>query len=424
MRLVNTFEGGSDETTITAGNSGGSSGDAFNTVVTGSGVTNVFDNAQAMHGSFSARQATGGTSAQAILTWSYSSVSRIYGRVYVRFSNVTTARSLVQIRASNSQRARIALTAASKIALNDAANNAVDTSATSVSVDTWYRLEYDIAVGTSATGTVNLYVGDSLTLTEAITGTGDFNAVNFDETRHGQIANAANLPSMWLDGLDTNDVALPGPYLQTVTPNAIASAETVHQPAISSTATITPNAIGSAEVVHQPALTSTATIAPNAIGSAETVYQPALSQDGGGQTISPNAVSSAEVVHQPALSSTATITPNAVASAEVIHAPALTSTATITPASIASSEVVHQPSLTSVATIAANAIASASTVYPPSLASVATILAGFIASAAQVYQPALTGGGPSTIARPNTGTITRPGTGVITRPNTGVITRP
>lgn len=211
MRKVNTYEGGTDETTITAANSGGSSGDAFDTVVTGTGVTNVFDTAQFMHGTFSARQATGATSAQAILTWAYTGVTRIFGRAYVRFSDVTTARSLIQIRASNAQRARIVLTAASKIALNNAANTAVDTSATSLVVNTWYRLEYDIAVGTSAAGTVNIYVGDSTTLTESIGGTSDFNAVNFDETRHGQIANAANLPDMWWDSLDTNDIGMPGP---------------------------------------------------------------------------------------------------------------------------------------------------------------------------------------------------------------------
>ena len=54
MVLLNTFEGGSDETTITTANSGGASGDAFTVApAPGASAVMVYDTAQFAHGTMS-----------------------------------------------------------------------------------------------------------------------------------------------------------------------------------------------------------------------------------------------------------------------------------------------------------------------------------------------------------------------------------
>ena len=62
-QLTNTFEGGTSGTTITQsvnGNSGGASGNFFDTVSIGGGATDAADNTHAAHGTLSAKIATAG----------------------------------------------------------------------------------------------------------------------------------------------------------------------------------------------------------------------------------------------------------------------------------------------------------------------------------------------------------------------------
>src|SRR3990172_7284325 len=118
---------------------------------------------------------------------------------------------------------------------------------------------------------------------------------------------------------------------QTINANAIASASTVYQPALTFGAiTVSSNVIASASVVYQPALTFGAiTISLNAIASVEALYQPLISTI---PTIVLNTIVSAEQVYQPTLTFGAiTISLNAIASAEQVYQPTVTSFLTITP---------------------------------------------------------------------------------------------
>lgn len=240
-RKTNSFEGGSNGTTVTTGNSGGASGNAANTVTTGASFTHRFTTAQAAHGTLSLEQA-GGAGTQCHFTWDFGPVDRIYGRAYVRFATGFQARSLIQCRAAASQTWRIALLGTGAVVFNNAANTTLDTSPT-LSLDTWYRIEYDVTQSTG-NATVTIYAGDSTTPFDTLSASGaSLGTADYDEVRHGQIANATGLNSMFWDDLDVNDIALPGPATtsyQTLTGAVTPAGVLVRQDNKTFTGTLTP----------------------------------------------------------------------------------------------------------------------------------------------------------------------------------------
>ena len=77
----NSFEGGSDETTITTGNSGGASGSAFDVVTIGAGNGLVYDSAQA-RGTLSGRVDLGNNPGTACLYgWTWTETTAAWGWV-------------------------------------------------------------------------------------------------------------------------------------------------------------------------------------------------------------------------------------------------------------------------------------------------------------------------------------------------------
>jgi hypothetical protein len=149
ITLSNTFEGGSDETTITTGNSGGSSGDAFTVVSIGAGNTLVYDNARAAFGSFSARfDLASNPNTQDLLGWTgYASETQIWGWVYVYCTSFTlgiTTMRLIGFEQSGTGIGRINLTNTGTINVEDKnfAHGATSTGA--LSLNTWMRVGYRI----------------------------------------------------------------------------------------------------------------------------------------------------------------------------------------------------------------------------------------------------------------------------------------
>jgi hypothetical protein len=70
--LTNNFEGGSNGSTITTGNSGGASGNAWDTITIGTSAVDVYDNSQAAHGSLSCKLSTAATSVSVYNAWTTS----------------------------------------------------------------------------------------------------------------------------------------------------------------------------------------------------------------------------------------------------------------------------------------------------------------------------------------------------------------
>lgn len=356
-RKINTFEGGTNGTAVTTGNTGGASGDAANQIVAGAGWTHRFSSAQAMHGSLSLEQ-VGGSGTQAYFAWTYTSVDRVYGRAYAYLTTAFQGRSLIQCRAAAAQTWRIALTSGGVVEFRNAANTLVDSSA-ALSLNTWYRIEFDVQQSTG-NFTVLIYVGDGVTggdLLDTLSGTGaSLGTTDFDEIRFGQIANATGLNSLFFDGLDVNDVGLPGPWLQTVTPGGIASGEAFGTALI--TEYIVPGGIASGEAFGSPTVSQasgTQNISPSGIASAEAfgaallTYVVAVSGIASGEAFGTatiglavvvSGIPSAEAFGSPTVSPGAvTVSPSGIASAETFGSPTVTTGAvSVAPTGIGSAE--------------------------------------------------------------------------------------
>lgn len=228
MEASNTFEvaadTSADETNVSTTNSDDhTAGTAFTSVTIGTGVTVKYDTAQAMHGSYSVRHATGGTSAQGLMTWGSAVIgtpARLYGRFYLRMSAIGTARPIYRVRANgaSTQVLRVQVSATGAIELRNSGNTVVATTTATISASTWYRIEVDARAGASITNTVRLYAGDSTTLIEEISALSNYSGNStVDEVALGNAANATNLPNAWYDSFKVSDAAWVGPE---VTSNA------------------------------------------------------------------------------------------------------------------------------------------------------------------------------------------------------------
>ncbi len=215
MRLINGFEGGTDEVDVSTANSGGTSGDAFDTVTIGSATTLKYDTAQQMYGTTALRVATGITSATVHAGWTTSlgAISiRIFGRLYFRPESLdANGRTLGRIRSGGTQVARFGIDGSFFANMRNSANTVVDSGSVAFTAGVWYRVEWDISSGGSATNTVRVFRGDSTTLLDQISATSAFATGNIDEVNIGQVVAATNIPNGWFDSIEVNDYGYPGP---------------------------------------------------------------------------------------------------------------------------------------------------------------------------------------------------------------------
>lgn len=207
-----------DETTVTAANSGT---DGPTSVSSVAGGTRVFDNAQAAHGSWSCRLATGATSGTSNLIWGTTRIgtpAQAWFAIYYRFSEMLSNRSLARARSGTTQICRLHRTADGRLELRDSGNSVAvgGTGTVSMSADTWYRIELHAVPGAASTCTVRLYQGDSATLLDEITPTDNFSsATTVTELTVGNIAAGANIPDYWVDDVRYSDVGWIGPLTTT-----------------------------------------------------------------------------------------------------------------------------------------------------------------------------------------------------------------
>lgn len=214
-------EGGSDGTATSTANSGGASGTAWDTCQRGTNATNEYDSATAGVGALSVLVATGVTSTTAYNRWNgaltalwASGLTTHYGRFYIRVAALPGVdRTIVEFldTTAATNRANIRLRTDGTIRLRNAASGTVATTTATVSVDTWYRLEYRIDGTTTGAYELHLYAGSSTTPIEDIVGgTANFGG-SVGAVSYGYVSNAASLANLWFDGIQINDVGLPGP---------------------------------------------------------------------------------------------------------------------------------------------------------------------------------------------------------------------
>lgn len=166
---TNTFEGGTDETVITTGNSGGASGTPFDSLA----GSPEFEAASAYHGAMGMILPSSSTQRQ--VRWDGLNNVTVRASAYVRFGSVapSVVNEIIQFRtAGNAIVAGVALNTNGRVLIRVGAGGSFLTgtniSAHGISANTWYRIDVWITVDTTSTGRVvyricNVDAGDTNT---------------------------------------------------------------------------------------------------------------------------------------------------------------------------------------------------------------------------------------------------------------------
>jgi hypothetical protein len=298
--LANTGGGQADETAVTTVTSA-AGGDPWNLVTTATGAEVTYDD---VAGNTWHRFSTGVTSGQARAEWTSASItapmSRCYGGLWFRIPTAALGNSniyLVRGRGGGAQSFRIRVSTGNKIQLLDSANSSAEQGAHTIAADTDYFLRYDVAVGTSAAGTVELYAADG-TLIETLAPTGvNFGSASVDEVGYGVASNISNQSPYLLRGFVSSANAWPDPPASTGVTGTLAATLPSLTSAASAAATVT--ATTSATL---PALTVSATGA--GVGGPATAQLPSLTATAAGEVTA----TATAAVTLPPLSSAATAT--------------------------------------------------------------------------------------------------------------------
>jgi methionine-rich copper-binding protein CopC len=208
----NTGDGGSNGTTVTTGNSGGASGDAWGNVVGSTAVT--FSNTQTVKGSMAYKMVqVGGTGANVRMDLG-ANTSEYYGRVYFYFTAFPTSSNVIirSFDSSFAEKYRFELNASGQIRTMDGSQTLLNTS-TALSANAWYRLEWHVVAGTGTSGQIELKVFSLDSTTALITYT---NSACNAGTATEHIAFGANLtsptmPTLYLDEVKFDNAAYIGP---------------------------------------------------------------------------------------------------------------------------------------------------------------------------------------------------------------------
>jgi hypothetical protein len=220
LPIANNAEGGTNTTTVTTANSGGTSGLAFNTVTIGSGATITFSNTQKAHGTLSYRLGMGATFANTRLiytTTALGTLTNVYGRLNVFMTALPTATMALAQHMTGSRMGSVSVTTAGKLQwISQIATLAGSPMTTTVPLNQWFRIEwqYTVTAVSNASGTIYLYTSvDSTSLTESLTTSGMVtNAqTNFTQIQLGM--NEGGIPNgqLYLDDIALSGTGLPGP---------------------------------------------------------------------------------------------------------------------------------------------------------------------------------------------------------------------
>jgi hypothetical protein len=217
--LTNSFEGGTNGTTITTGNSGGASGNAFDVVNNGSGATTAFDSTRAAHGSLSCQIATSATSANSYVQWNTSmgSQAQVWFRLYLYFTANPAANTRIAQFGSGSAGAFLRLTSSGTIAVVNLNGGAViTTTSASIPLGTWFRVEGFVLMSATVGQTeLKLFTTapDAPVPSETDTSAASLNlgAATISGFLFGVATAQANVAAYWQDDLGLSNTGYIGP---------------------------------------------------------------------------------------------------------------------------------------------------------------------------------------------------------------------
>lgn len=219
-QVTNSFEGGTDTVDISAANSGGASGDAFNSVP---GTTAPkYSATQAAHGSLSGRFQTVAAGTH-YLNWSTAAgtLTDHYGRVYV-YLDIGAATNIGIVRFLEFRAASLACfirpAGTGRLTeLADSAGSIAATGSTAWAKNQWMRIEWHIVHSTTV-GTIDVRVyntPDSTTIDETVSASGLNLGANATSVRIGVTTSVANWPVSggfcYMDDLVYGATSWPGP---------------------------------------------------------------------------------------------------------------------------------------------------------------------------------------------------------------------
>lgn len=208
---ANTFEGGTNGTTITTGNSGGGSGNAWDTATPGTGATLAYDNAHAAHGTLAGKVATGATAATVLISKTFPGATTTPAlRFYCYFTaNPGSILEIAQCRSGATVRLHVLITTTGKVRLTNAAGSTVFTSTNSINLNGWSRVEvYGVTLdAVTGAATIALFNSpDSSTATESSSFTSQNFGGSADRVSYGVLTNStANVGPFWFDDVAEND---------------------------------------------------------------------------------------------------------------------------------------------------------------------------------------------------------------------------
>lgn len=169
----NSCEGGTNATSVTIGNSGGVSGNAFTSITAaGSGTTPAYSSTQAAHGSLSIACVTGATAGTSFLQWGTSAnpfTGSADGRaLFYRFSYQALALPAVSCTifkiagGAGARFCQLLLTSTGTLSIQNTSATTIGSFTTTLSAGQWYRFEINAAGGISTASDfidARLYVG-------------------------------------------------------------------------------------------------------------------------------------------------------------------------------------------------------------------------------------------------------------------------
>lgn len=218
--LLNTFEGGTDETLITTGNSGGASGNAFDAVTSGT-TTLTFDTARAKSGSFSMRVDSAASPVVGHADWTGlgSLTSSVYFRSYVYMATQDGSANDYFFRAQTAASgacAKFAIGPLGIVRAYDASETEIAAAqgTVAISIGSWARLEWRVLASTTV-GQVEWRLfnsPDAATPTETKQATGLVLGANLDKCQFGIVDTTAPASyTKWMDDLAVSTGGWIGP---------------------------------------------------------------------------------------------------------------------------------------------------------------------------------------------------------------------
>ncbi|ETK36116.1 phage distal tail protein [Microbispora sp. ATCC PTA-5024] len=320
MLKKNSFSGGTDGANITTSNSGGTSGNAFDSW--GSAPSYTSSQATGLRAPLVAKLHDL-TSSSDSLIWNYTLSARtVWLREYLYLSASPASDSVI---VDESEFAVwITLKTDRTVTITSTGFTPVTfvASTTALPLNTWCRIEAKIVYGTtSSNGAVELRIytsADSSTATETKTATG----VNTGTTVGSSIAfDAVYGFDLLVDDLAITDVDWLGPAAinATATPSAVPASTSAPTPTISTGQSPSPAAVASVAAVPAPAVSTGQTTNATTVAAVSAVPTPTITV-GTVSSVQATAVPAVASVAAPGLSTGSIIAPGAVAAAGVVPA--------------------------------------------------------------------------------------------------------